>query len=115
MYRFYETYILLFNRNIYKEMYLIIIKRGIYMAKVLIATVYGHSPIMRTVTKFGVDKLILLADIKEGKIQKEAIAKIKSAIGDVVKIEIHQIEIYDNPKVAKKCIAILDKIVTMTI
>jgi CRISPR locus-related DNA-binding protein len=64
---------------------------------------------MKTVTKFGVDKLILLADIKGGKTQKDAVAKIKEAIGEVVKIELYQTEVYDIPKVAKKCIDLLDK------
>jgi len=79
------------------------------MAKVLIATVFGHQPVMRTVAKYGVDKLILLADAGGGNIQAEALSKIKEAIGDVVQIEVHQTEIYDIPEVARKCVELLDK------
>jgi CRISPR locus-related DNA-binding protein len=79
------------------------------MAKVLIATVYGHAPVMRTVTKFGVDKLILLSDPLGGKDQQDAIDKVQKAIGEVVKIEVHQTEVYDIIKVAKKCVELLDR------
>jgi CRISPR locus-related DNA-binding protein len=79
------------------------------MVKVLIATVFGHSPVMRTVTKFGVDRLILLADAQGGDTQKDALDKIQKAIGDVVKIEVLQTDVYDIFKVAKKCVEILDK------
>jgi CRISPR locus-related DNA-binding protein len=79
------------------------------MAKVLIATVFGHSPIMRTVTKFGVDRLILLTDSEAEAEQKESIRIIEESIGKVIKIEVYKTEVYDIYKVAKKCVEILDK------
>ncbi len=76
--------------------------------KVLIATLYGSSAVIYSITKLSPDRVILLVNKESNPKQEESIKKIKEAFGSFIDIKTVKIDAYDMVKTATKTVEIID-------
>jgi CRISPR-associated protein Csa3 len=76
--------------------------------KVLIATLYNPDPVLLACTRLSPDRLILLIDTEPDKVQKAALALIKSSLGRVLDIKEVRIPKYEIVAIAKEVVKIID-------
>jgi len=76
----------------------------------LISTFYQHSPVVRCISQFKIDKLLLLVDMEQkNNIQEKALNDLKKLFGGIVKIETISIPVYDVYMIAKITVELLRK------
>ncbi|MBI5002965.1 CRISPR locus-related DNA-binding protein [Candidatus Woesearchaeota archaeon] len=80
------------------------------MANVLIATLYGHEPVIVTATKVSADRLILLPSDSSDDTQREALNIIQKSLGSVMNVKVLQTKTYDVVSVASEIVKIIDMI-----
>jgi CRISPR locus-related DNA-binding protein len=78
------------------------------MKKVILATLYGSTAVMQSVTKFGPDILILLIDKKPNSRQNESLKLIENSLGKVLEIKTVKVKMYDVVEIAEKVTEIID-------
>lgn len=76
--------------------------------KVLIATLYGSSPVLLATTRLGPDRLILLIDKKPDEKQSQSLKLIQDSLGKVIDVKSVKTDNYDIVEVARKCVEIID-------
>ena len=81
---------------------------GSLMKKVIISTLYGAEPVVLSVTKYGADKLILIANKDPDKVQDEAMEAVKNAFEKVLEIKPVKVDPYDVVKIAAETVKAID-------
>ncbi len=92
----------------YRNVYILFDSFVFFMSKVLIASLYSVEPVLLSVTKLSVDKLVLLIDLKPNKIQSSALKTIKDSLGKVLEVKSIKTRVYDVVSVAEKCVEVID-------
>ena len=80
------------------------------MSGTLISTVYSHDSIVLAITKFSIEKLILLVDDKPDTVQAKAIESIRSTYSKVIDVSEKKIPIYDVMGIAEACVNLINSI-----
>lgn len=76
--------------------------------RVIIATLFNAEPVLRSVTKLGADRLILLIDTKPVKEQQDSLDLIQKSLGKVIDVKSIKTDVYNIVEIAKKCVEIID-------
>ncbi len=80
------------------------------MANILIATLYGHEPVIVTATKVGADKLILLPSDSTNEKARQAFDIIQKSLGSVMEVKMLETKTYDVVSVASEIVKTIDAI-----
>lgn len=78
------------------------------MKKVVIATLYGSTAVMMSVTKFSPDRLILLIDKKPDSKQTESLKLIEKSLNKVLEVKTIKVNVYDVVGIAEKVVEAID-------
>ena len=83
------------------------------MGSTLIATIYTYEPVMKAVTKYDIDKVILirerpeLASKKDLEKKEDAISSVRDSLGAVMDVEVEETELHDLYQVAEDVLEII--------